>query len=162
MRKCMVETRNKIKGNYKGYIYCSSLKEAEDISMKIKNEMEIVGLKNLKIIIKHGCSEFYESYPEYEKIGINGVEEMKYDENWSSKEEIIDDRIPIRDEIDKKIWGKYINGLNLSDFLIINNWINYASLIGDIHYKKIYENEIKPSFINKILDNQITFRNKNY
>ena len=27
MRKCMVETRNQIKGNYKGYIYCTGIEE---------------------------------------------------------------------------------------------------------------------------------------
>ena len=31
IRKCMIELRENVIGNYKGYIYASSLKEAEDI-----------------------------------------------------------------------------------------------------------------------------------
>ena len=42
--------------------------------------------------------------------------------------------------------------------MIIFNWINYAQLIGDLSYKKIFEKEIKPNFLNKILENQLEFR----
>ena len=31
-----------------------------------------------------------------------------------------------------------LRGLNLSDILIIKNWINYAFIIGDDSYKKLY------------------------
>ena len=87
---------------------------------------------------------------------------MEYDENWSSQEKLIDERIPKRDQNDKKIWGTYLKGLNLSDILIINNWINYASIIGDFSYKTIFEKSIKPNFLNKILENQINFRQNNF
>ena len=87
---------------------------------------------------------------------------MRYDENWSAKEKVIDDRVPKRNIKDKKIWGEYVKGLNLSDVLIINNWINYADIIGDFSYKKIYQEKIKPNFLNKTLENQIEFRKKNF
>ena len=85
---------------------------------------------------------------------------MKYNENWIEKENIIDSRDPVRMEIDKKVWSKSINGINLSDILIINNWMNYANAIGDYSYKKIFGKKIKHSLINKILDKQIEFRKK--
>jgi hypothetical protein len=119
-------------------------------------------LREFKIVIKHGCSEFYKSYPEYEKINFNGEQVMKYDESWSVKERLIDERVHKRNIRDKKIWGTYVRGLNLSDVLIINNWINYADIISDYSYKKIFEKTIKPNFLNKVLENQIEFRKNNF
>tara|TARA_B100000035_G_C21024364_1_gene565491 strand:+ start:153 stop:1430 length:1278 start_codon:yes stop_codon:yes gene_type:complete len=154
LRKCMVETRNQISGNYKGYIYCTGLDEANKLSKIINEEMNKNNLNDFKISLKHGCSEFYESYPEFKNID----NKMNYKEEWLVKEKLIDERTPIRMEKDKKIWGNYVKGLNLSDILIIFNWINYAQLIGDLSYKKIFEKEIKPNFLNKILENQLEFR----
>ena len=162
IRKCIVEIRDKIKGNYKGYIYCNSTDEAKEIKGKI-SEMIITNKINLlSILIKHGCTEFYKSYPKFEKINFNGDQEMKYDENWIEKENIIDSRDPFRMELDKKVWTKSINGINLSDILIINNWINYANTIGDYSYKRIFGKEIKHTLINKILSNQKEFRRKEF
>ncbi len=160
IRKCIIENRNKIQGNYKGYIYCKEIAEAEKIK-KMINEMitqEDIGLDN--ITLKHGCSEFYESYPEFKKINPNGEREMEYDNEWKSFEEIIDSREPKRIETDKKIWSKSIEGINLSDILIINNWISYAQIIGDESYKKVYEKKIENAFVNKFLKNQLEFRKK--
>ena len=121
LRKCMIETRNQINGSYKGYIYCTGLEEAHDLNEKITVELNRVNLNNFKISIKHGCSEFYKSYPKFKSID----NEMKYNEEWLIKENLIDSRTPIRDKKDRKIWGEYLQGLNLSDILIIFNWINY-------------------------------------
>lgn len=162
MRKCMVETRNQIKGNYKGYVYCTGLEEANNVLKQINQEIKEANLREFKIVIKHGCSEFYKSYPEYEKINFNGEQVMKYDESWSVKERLIDERVHKRNIRDKKIWGTYVRGLNLSDVLIINNWINYADIISDYSYKKIFEKTIKPNFLNKVLENQIEFRKNNF
>ena len=162
MRKCMVETRNQIRGNYKGYIYCTGLEEAKGILELIKKEIKLANLNKFKIAIKHGCSEFYQSYPEYEKINFDGEQIMKYNQNWSEKEKLVDERIPKRNDKDKKIWGTYVKGINLSDVLIINNWMNYADIIGDFSYKKIFENTVKSNFLNKILESQVEFRKNNF
>ena len=162
LRKCMVETRNQIKGNYKGYIYCTGIKEAKDVLEVINREIKIANLSKCKIIIKHGCSEFYQSYPEYEKINFNGEQVMKYNEEWSTKEKLIDERVPKRNNNDKKVWGRYVKGINLSDILIINNWINYADIIGDFSYKQIFGKKVKSNFLSKVLENQIEFRKTNF
>ena len=148
--------------NYKGYIYCTGIEEAKNILKVINHEIKIANLNKFKIVIKHGCSEFYQSYPEYEKINFDGEQAMKYNEEWSTKEKLIDERVPKRDDNDKKIWGRYIKGMNLSDILIINNWINYADIIGDFSYKEIFKKKIKTNFLNKILENQIEFRKNNF
>ena len=158
IRKCIIETRKNIAGNYKGYIYCDGLSEAEMISKKVNNIVNKVKFEKIKITIKHGCTEFYKPYPEYQKVSINNKPQMKYNENWKEKEKIIDDRIPVRIRIDKKKHLSSLKGINLSDILIMKNWINYADIIGDFSYKKIYDKKIIPNFINKILETQLDFR----
>ena len=157
-RKCVVELRDKVKGNYKGYIYCSELIEA----MKIKEEFNIIlineKLNKFKIEIKHGCTEYYNSYPEFKKINFEGEQEFNYNENWHKQENIIDKLEPNRSDENKKILIQSSKGINLSDILIIKNWISYAYIIGDHSYKKIYTSHIDVSFLSKILKNQINFR----
>ena len=159
-RKCIVEIRNKIKGNYKGYIYCDGINEATEIK-KIISEIitnENVDINNISL--KHGCSEFYVSYPGFEEINYNGNEKIKYDQKWDTFEKIIDSREPKRIEADKKIWVKSIQGINLSDILILNNWISYSQIIGDESYKKVCDKKIENNFLNKFLENQLVFRKK--
>ena len=160
IRKCIVETRHNISGNYKGYIYCDGIDEAQKVFDKISDTINKITFEKIKIEIKHGCSEFYVSYPEYKKINVNNGLQMEYGENWKEKELIIDNKIPIRNELDKKKIHKSLKGVNLSDILIIKNWICYANIISDFSYKDIYYEEVKSNFINSILEQQLTFRKK--
>ena len=106
IRKCIIETRVNISGNYKGYIYCDGIDEAHKIFDKISEITNKNKFKRIKIMIKNGCSEFYESYPNFEKINVNKKQQIEYDKNWKNKELMIDNKIPIRNELDKK---KFIN-----------------------------------------------------
>ncbi len=161
-RKCIVEMRNHIKGNYKGYLYCEGLSEAEIVKNKIQNILIKSKIENFNIVIKHGCSEFYKTYPKFEKINYKGKQEIEYNQNWKEKEKLIDNIEPKRINLDKKVWKASLNGLNLSDILIIKNWINYANTIGDFTYKRIYEKEIENSVhVGNILINQLEFRKDN-
>ena len=160
IRKCITETRNNIPGNYKGYIYCNGIDEAKEIFDKILDITNRIKFEKIKIIIKHGCSEFYESYPDYKEINVKNGKKMEYNENWKEKELIIDNKTPIRNKLDKKKIHKSLKGINLSDILIIKNWICYANLIDDFSYKDIYCKEAKSSFISKILEPQLAFRKK--
>ena len=158
IRKCIVEMRNKILGNYKGYIYCKGVSEAETVKKIIHNIIKEENINLDGITLKHGCSEFYESYPKFKKIIFKSSQEMKYDEKWESFEKIIDSREPQRIEADKKIWSKSLGDINLSDILIINNWISYAQITGDNSYKKIYDKKIKNNFVENSLEDQLEFR----
>ena len=120
------------------------------------SKVDVLNVDN--ITLKHGCSEFYESYPEFKKINPNSEKQMKYNNEWKSFEEIIDSREPKRIDEDKKIFSKSIECINLSDILIINNWISYAQIIGDESYKKIYDKKIENVFVNKFLEDQLEFR----
>jgi tetratricopeptide (TPR) repeat protein len=162
LKKCMVETRKNIKGNYKGYIYCEGLKDAENIFAKVQDEILKLELHDYKMTIKHGCSEFYNSYPDFEKINFKGQQIMNYDKSWKNKEKLIDDSQPIRLKIDEKKRSNTLKGINLADILTIRNWINYADTVEDYSYKKIFDKKIEKNFINKVLEGQETFRKVNF
>jgi hypothetical protein len=162
IRKCIVEMRQNIKGNYKGYIYCESISEAQDIVKKINQKIKEANISNFNLNIKHGCSEYYKSYPAFEKISNDEDKEFKYFSNWEEKEKLIDLREPSRLKKDQKIWGETLKGIHLSDILTINNWICYADATGDYSYKKIYNNYVSNGLIKKNLENQINFRKENF
>ena len=161
IRKCIVEMRQNVKGNYKGYIYCESILEAQDIIKKLNQKIKKANINNFNSNIKHGCSEYYKSYPAFEKISNDENKEFEYLSVWAEKEKLIDIREPNRLKKDQKIWGETLKGIHLSDVLIINNWICYADAIGDFSYKKIVNNYINSGLIKKYLENQINFRKKN-
>ena len=87
---------------------------------------------------------------------------MTYDDNWGSFEKIIDSREPQRIEADKKIWSKSVEDINLSDILIINNWISYAQITGDESYKNIYDKKINNNFVGDFLKDQLEFRQRSF
>ena len=115
--------------------------------------------ENFKIEIKHGCTEYYKSYPKFQNLNLIGNEEVLiYDKSWKMKEDLIDKLEPLRSELNKKVWVESKRGVNLSDLLIIKNWISYADLIGDYSYKKIYDKKINHAFMSNALQNQLNFR----
>ena len=61
----------------------------------------------------------------------------------------------------EKVIGPTINKINLSDILIIRNWLAYACLIEDKSYTQVFSKEIKSNFISETIKDQINFR-KNY
>ena len=129
-RKLMIEKREDVSGNYKGFIYCSSVEEGENI----KNKLKSILIKNLgtdcSISLKRGCSEFALKYPSYKKASVNENEMMPFDETWKSLEEIIDNRIWNIDS-KKGIIHPSLTGFTLRDILVMRNWLLYANKIGD-------------------------------
>ena len=158
IRKCIVETRKNINGNYKGYIFCENLEEAKDVFNLISKRLEDIKLEYKKIKIKHGCTEFYDEYPEYEDINYEGNQIFKYKEEWKKKEDAFEMRFPKINKIDKKVVGPTHNQINLSDILIIKNWLSYANLIGDKSFLKIYDKKLKQNYLDEDLKDQISFR----
>ena len=83
----MIELRQNVGGNYKGYIYASSLNEAQKIMNKIKNDINIQNINLDKIEIKHGCTEFYAEHSLYKNIDRNVTDEI-YKKEWNEIEKI--------------------------------------------------------------------------
>jgi len=150
-RKCMVELRPKVEAPYKGFIYCNSVKEADEVY----NQINIILNKNTNLktsaIIKRGCSEFGAAYPEYKKIYKNKEQPMKYNEKWRIKEKKIDDQLMQSDNSKKRRLRNNLAGTSVCDILIMRNWLGYAKIIGDASYKKIIEDVNIPPHIEKKL-----------
>ena len=153
-RKCMIETRPEISGAYKGYIYCSSMKEANKILQFISPTLN--KFLKCKINIKRGCSEFYKSFPNYKLTDENETNFMKYNNEWQSIEKKDDSKI----QNIEKIYKNTINGLSLSDFLIMRNWLSYAKIIDDRSYKNITEDIPNSELVEGLVSDQLDFRKK--
>ncbi len=161
IRKCIVETRRNVSGNYKGYIFCTGLEEAKKNIKLISDEIKKTAIITRKITIKHGCTEFYEEYPEYEQINYNGEQKFKYLKEWEEKESLIDKSLDKNNLNDEKVVGPTINQITLSDILIIKNWVAYAKLIDDKSLSEIFSGEINSDYVNELIKDQITFRKNN-
>ncbi len=136
IKKCMVEKRKNIDGSYKGFIYCKSVKEAENLKDKI-NELINSSLNiEHRTIVKRGCSEFAKAYPDYKVIDNKSKSFLNYKDEWLEKEKIINEFYPknISKELNPH---ETIKGNSLNDMIIIKNWIDYAKSINDFSYKKL-------------------------
>ena len=68
----------------------------------------------------------------------------------------------MKKNLDKKIYKETLSGLSISDFLIINNWLNYAKTIGDLSYVKIIDNFLYSEYVYKKTSSQLEFRKKEF
>lgn len=159
IRKCMIELRQNVGGNYKGYIYASSLNEAQKIMNKLNNDINIQNINLDKIEIKHGCTEFYTEYSLYKNIDRNVTDEI-YKKEWKEIEEKFDQKHLIKENEKERIYSKTLNKFNLPDFLIIKNWLLYAKIIGDESYKKIFNSSLMVESLPQDQINKIISRNK--
>tara|TARA_Y100000591_G_scaffold323165_1_gene340518 strand:+ start:2695 stop:3966 length:1272 start_codon:yes stop_codon:yes gene_type:complete len=146
-RKCMIELRPLVNGNYKGLIFCNSIREAEEILKEINVILIKNFNKNLKCKIKRGCSEYYFKFPSYNKLDNTA---MSYNSNWKNYEIEFDEKNP--DMIFDKISNPTISGISLFDALVFRNWLSYAKMIGDESYKKISNQIFYSKFVEKKLE----------
>ena len=138
-RKCMVELRPEIAGFYKGLIYCSGLKQANQIAGYLDTVVKKTIGSGLLSKVKRGCSEYSISFPDYKEINNSGHQLMNYNQHWKVVEEDYDRKKPIeaKDNISPSL-----SGLNLNDVLIIGKWIAYARGIGDSSADLINQNTV--------------------
>ena len=161
-RKCMLEMRPEVPGAYKGYIYCFSLSEANEIQNQLTTILNKKINKNISITVKRGCSEFGIAYPQYKKINQNDGQLMKYNEKWRSKEKFIDDKLAKRNQSKQRVLRKNLPGATVSDILIMCNWLVYAKIIGDPSYKKIIKEIPISPIIEKKLSNKLSKRKEDF
>jgi hypothetical protein len=161
-RKCMLEMRPELSGAYKGYIYCFSLSEANEILKQLTPTLNKKINKNISITVKRGCSEYGIAYPQYKKINQNVGQLMKYNEKWRNKEKLIDNKLAKRNQSKQRALRKNLPGVTVCDILIMRNWLIYAKIIGDRSYKKIIkEVPISPT-VEKKLSKYLAKRKKEF
>ena len=159
IRKCVVELRKKVDGNYKGYIFSDSLQDAKEIEEKLKNELQNEKIYINKIEIKRGCTEYYDEFELYKDINQN-VYNIIYKEDWTNIEKRFDEKHFISKINDEKVYNNTLNKFNLPDFLIIKNWLLYAKIIDDDSYKKIIKFDINDKNFDQFQKEQIKLRKK--
>ncbi len=138
-RKCMVEVRTEVSGTYKGFIYCQSLYEANEILPIVQKIVDKTIAKGISIVVKMGCSEFQDSYPEYGQITNSGTELMTYKEEWRKHEEYVDKKLICHQDHNPNNFTHNHSGFTLHDVIVMRNWLAYAQTIGDNSYLKIIE-----------------------
>jgi hypothetical protein len=83
---------------------------------------------------------------------------MNYDETWKR----IEVKADKKKGLIKKKFVDTITGFSLSDFVIINQWLNYAKLINDMSYKNINLEFFNSEHIYQEMSNQLEFRRKQF
>ena len=152
----MIELRPEVQGTYKGFIYCSSMDESkkiiDDLSSVLKKSLEY------KVSIKRGCSEFYKTFPNFRQIDKDEKNFMNFEESWNKIEKKAESEI----NLDNRILKESISGFSISDFLIINHWLNYAKAINDNTYKNVSNDFIHSKFVAEKMSNQLELRRKEF
>jgi len=145
-RKCMIELRPGIPGQYKGLIFCNSIDESESILKDLSLILYKNFNKNIDCKIKRGCSEYNVKYPKYDDLTNDA---MKYDPNWKEFEQEFDKKNP--DMIFDKKFNSTIKGITLFDALVFRNWLAFAKMIGDDTYKLVTDQVFYSKFIEEKL-----------
>ena len=127
-RKTMIELRPNMSGFYKGLIYCRGLDSAEHVKIILDNSLKSKFKNKIVSKIKRGCSEFPLKFPEYERVYNEPEGIMDYRNEWKVIERNFDQINPIK-PVDNV--SSSIKGFSLSDFYIVEKWIDYAKGISD-------------------------------
>ena len=151
IRKCLVEVRPNIPGSYKGLIYCRGIDQANSVKKQLDVHVSAID-KNLTAKIKKGCSEFPLAFPKYGEVAANEEDAMQYPQEWHTLETRFDDENLILPE--SYVYPS-LKGFCLSDYLIIQKWIDYAKGIGDPTSKLFCDLPIKYKEIWKIAQARI-------
>ena len=127
-RKTLIEIRPDISGFYKGLIYCRGLEQAREVKELLDIELQKIFADKITVQIKRGCSECPLKFPDYGKITDNGITAMDYPTEWKVLEDQFDQSSPLKPKENIK---PSISGFCLSDFYIIQKWIDYAKGLDD-------------------------------
>ena len=127
-RKSIIELRPNISGYYKGLIYCYGLDQAKAVKVILDISLNKVFDEKPISLIKRGCSEYPLKFPSYGEIPKNPKKIMSFPKEWNSLEKKFDqdELIEPKDNIIASL-----PEFCLSDFYIIQKWIDYAKGIGD-------------------------------
>ena len=150
MRKCMIELRPNIPGHYKGFVYCKTINEAENIFQELSEVLKNNLNKKISIKIKRGCSEFAIKYPQYQNLK---KDLMVYDKSWKIDEKSFDNK-NLETAHEREI-RPTIKGTTLFDAVAIRNWLAFANAIGDNTHKQISDKIFYSKFIEEKLKSKL-------
>ena len=149
-RKTMIEMRPEIHGFYKGLFYCRGLDQAQELKAILDTDLYRAFGEEIVSQIKRGCSEFPLKFPDYGKIENANTTIMSYPSKWKAKETLFDQNNWIKS---KTNLIPSSSEFCLSDFFIVQKWIDYAKGLGDpssvwfqdnpIVFQEVFENAVQ-------------------
>ena len=127
-RKTLIELRPNIPGFYKGIIYCTDVAQAQKVKYFLNKVLRDTFNETVNLNIIRGCLEYSEKYPEFEKVDQRPEEMMSFPDGWKKFEEQFDQyKLAKSTDFVKSARLEFC----LSDFYIIQKWIDYGKGIGD-------------------------------
>ena len=146
--------RPEISGFYKGLLYCRGLEQAHEVKRCVDIDLKNTFDDEVICQIKRGCSEFPLKFPAYGKITSIDTTAMDYPIHWKAEEKHFDKNHPVKP---KENQMPSISDFCLSDFYIIQKWVDYAKGLDD-PYCKIFEDQ--PIFYKDIYDIAVKRKSK--
>lgn len=141
VRKCAVELRKWMSGNYKGYIYCQGISEGNIVLNIVKPILEKEISKGISVFLKRGCSEFSIAYPSFGQVSDNISQHMVYNEEWREYEALVDMRLAQCPIVELGDFSTYDHpGFTLLDAVVMRKWLEYAAIRDDKSYLNIEPN----------------------
>jgi len=141
-RKCTIEGREGISGTYKGFVYCRSIKEGEDICKKIQEVISDEISDKIQVNLKRGCSEYALAYPEFAQAG-HGLAGMHYKEEWEKYEKLADKDLVYSEQ--PRMFHAFNSPMHAPiEAQIMLFWLKYAATIGDLSYLNISSASLTP------------------
>ena len=134
-------------------IYCRGLDQAYEVKKILDTDLNNAFEIEILSVVKRGCSEFPIKFPNYGKINSNLKTEMDYPLEWQKIEKNFDKKEQI---IPKHKLLPSISNFCLSDFKIIEKWLDYARGLEDPSCEKfknkpiIYSDIYKAAALRKI------------
>jgi len=138
-KKTIIEMRPDISGSYKGLVYCIGLDQANAVKNALDIDLKIALGEMVVSKIKRGCSEYPLRFPNYGKISKESSDMMKFPEKWKLIENQFDQNELILPNLKNH---KSLQEFCLSDFYIIQKWIDYAKGIDDPSIKAFNDRPI--------------------
>lgn len=133
-RKSMIELRPNISGTYKTIVYCKTLSQAENVRNSTSKLVTDICKNFAEVNIKRGCSEYaieYSDYsdpyrtPDFERMDRTKLRKIEADFDKQYGIKPVDTLFPSR------------NSLCLSDILVLQKWLDYASGLQDFPHDKV-------------------------
>lgn len=140
-RKVMVEGRTDCSGTYKGFVYCRSIEEGNEVREIVRNAVASDISPEVPVEFKRGCSEYARVFPGYAEVKP-AAEMMRYNEDWKVYEDLIDKNVVFPAGIPRR----NINSTEYSsgEIYSMQYWLRYAATIGDLSYLKVAGRTLPP------------------
>jgi len=130
-RKCMVDPRPGTSVRFKGFIYCRTLEQANEILPAVRETIASKISKDISVEVKRGCTEYAQKYPKYAEISAD-KENFKYRKNWGFYEQFADKYWVIEDNIDFD--PEHSNADPMRELFALQYWLRTAVGLGDKSY----------------------------